>query len=99
MLLLPIDTAPSIGTLYWKSFVEPYRQAFEEVLHHAHRNQALRVHDPELAASHFFSLVMGDPTLRYLLNAQRPMSAEARAVHVGTAVACFVTCYCASEAR
>ncbi|MDF1486221.1 TetR/AcrR family transcriptional regulator [Ramlibacter sp. H39-3-26] len=93
MLLLPIDHAPRLGAQFWQKIVEPYRKAMEEVLRDAHRCQSLHIIDPRLASDHFFSLVIGDPTLRCLPNAHRPMSVEARTRHVRAAVKCFVAHY------
>jgi TetR/AcrR family transcriptional repressor of mexJK operon len=93
MLALPIDTAPHLAQTFWTMTVDPYREMMQEILCDAARCGQLSLPDPALAASQFFGLVVGDPTLRMLHSARFTMARNEIKVYTDAAVALFLARY------
>ncbi|HEY8331772.1 MAG TPA: TetR/AcrR family transcriptional regulator [Pseudomonas sp.] len=90
MLIFPLESDPYLGRNFWRGTIEPYHEAMRRILREADRRGVLTIADPACASSLFFSLVIGEPTLRMLLGAECAMSRRARTAHVKVAVDLFM---------
>lgn len=92
MLALPMAGAGRTGGEFWRQSLAPYQQALAALLRSEEAAGGLDIADADVASSHFFNLVAGEPFIRMLLGDTPLPPARARA-DVEAAVAAFLRAY------
>ena len=92
MLTLPMDSA-SHHDQFWDANLQPYLDAMRRLLQSEYAVGALGVNDSARAASHFFSLIAGEPMVRLFLTGKTPIAARDVDEHVDAAVDAFLRAY------
>jgi TetR/AcrR family transcriptional repressor of mexJK operon len=93
MLTLPMDSASCRAGRLWDAKLQHYLDAMRRLLESEHSRGALWVNDSARAASHFVSLIVGEPMVRLFLTGEPPVAARDVDHHVATAVDAFLRAY------
>lgn len=97
MLSLPMQSASYRAERFWDSNLQPYHDAMQRLLAAEREAGALHVADVAAAASHFFSIIAGEPMVRLFLTGDASMPEHDVDQHVHTAVDAFLRAYQASS--
>lgn len=90
MLALPMQSARLESRQIWNTYFQPYHDAMRSLLETEATTAGLVIPDAADAASHFFGLVAGQPTLHMLIAGQRPLQEDEIQRHAGAAVDLFL---------
>ena len=93
MLTLPTDSAAHRADESWDANFQPYLDAMRRLLQSEYAVGTLAVNDSARAASHFFSLIAGEPMVRLFLTGKPPIAARDVDEHVEAAVDAFLRAY------
>jgi TetR/AcrR family transcriptional repressor of mexJK operon len=93
MLSLPMQSASYRAEHFWEEYLQPYHDAMQQLLRAQSEAGALDVVDASRAATHFFSLIAGEPMVRLFLTGAAPMREDEADAHVQAAVDAFLRAY------
>lgn len=93
MLSLPMESASYRGTEVWESNLQPYHDTLQRLLAAERDAGSLDVVDVARAASHFFSMIAGEPMVRLFLTGSAAMLERDVDEHVKAAVDAFLRAY------
>ena len=93
MLSLPMESASQRAERLWESHLQPYHDAMRRLLAAERDAGTLDVADVASAASHFFSMIAGEPMVRLFLTGDASMPESDAAKHVDAAVDAFLRAY------
>ena len=96
MLSLPMESASYRAERFWDSNLQPYHDAMRRLLAAERDAGTLDVADVATAASHFFSMIAGEPMVRLFLTGDASMPEHGVDQHVDAAVDAFLRAYQAS---
>ncbi len=96
MLSLPMESASYRAERFWDSNLQPYHDAMRRLLAAERDAGTLDVADVAIAASHFFSMIAGEPMVRLFLTGDASMREGDVDKHVAAAVDAFLRAYQAS---
>jgi TetR/AcrR family transcriptional repressor of mexJK operon len=93
MLSLPMDSASHRADQLWDAHLQPYHDAMRRFLAAERDAATLDVADVATAASHFFSMIAGEPMVRLFLTGNVAMTKGDIDKHVAAAVDAFLRAY------
>jgi TetR/AcrR family transcriptional repressor of mexJK operon len=93
MLSLPMESASYRAKRFWDSNLQPYHDAMQRLLAAERDAGMLDVADRASAASHFFSMIAGEPMIRLFLTGDASMPESDVDKHVNAAVDAFLRAY------
>jgi TetR/AcrR family transcriptional repressor of mexJK operon len=96
MLSLPRDSASYRAERFWDSNLQPYHDAMQRLLAAERDAGRLDVVDVARAASHFFSIIAGEPMVRLFLTGDASMREGEVDEYADAAVDAFLRAYQAS---
>jgi len=93
MLIAPHPTIVGLTGKFWTESVDPHRRAFQDALHHWMSEGLLSIECPARATGHYFSLVLNDPTLKWLTSTNESIALFDLDAHAEDAVSAFLAAY------
>ena len=97
MLSLPMESASYRSERLWDSHLQPYHDAMQRLLAAERDAGRLDVADIARLASHFFSMIAGEPMVRLFLTGHASMPEREVGAHVDAAVEAFLRAYAAKS--
>lgn len=99
MLIAPHPMITGLTGSFWAQSVDPHRRAFQDALLHWTTEGTLTVTCPVRATGHYFSLVLNDPTLKWLTSAEENVALFDLDAHAEDAVNAFLSAYRTSSSE
>ena len=93
MLSLPMESAPYRAAGVWEANLQPYHDAMQRLLAAERDAGSLEMIDVARGASHFFSMIAGEPMVRLFLTGDAALPERDADEHVDAAVDAFLRAY------